>query len=443
MVFCNKSNQFCFICGQYTTERLLRLKSEKFVAWYEKYYKSEWGSEEYVPQIGCSSCYSSLSRWKGRKHPKPKYKIPMTWFNPGEHKEDNCYFCINFYPGIKRTLARQYLGTDNAILPVQHNNDSPPLTGPSEGEQTSSQDDPMIDFDVEMHSDAEPSASTSSYVPPVAVNSDPILITQPVLNNMCRRLELSQRKSRLLTSILKEYNLLGEGVTITSQKNRQAAFIPHFATENDLTFCVNIQGLMEALEIPYDANDWRLFIDASKTSLKVVLLHNDHIYMPIPIAYSRILKETHASMKIIFEKIKYSEHNWDVSGDLKVVALIMGLQLGRTKNSCFICTWVSTAKINHYAATWEKRSSYTVGIMNVKEMALVSPEKILLPTLHIKLGLISSFIRKLNKEEEAFKYLKVLFPRLSYAKISAGMCPIEKCSKKIRDIDFRILIKFI
>lgn len=209
------------------------------------------------------------------------------------------------------------------------------------------------------------------------------------------------------------------------KKNRQAEFIPYFQTENHISFCSDIHGLMQALYIEYDVEDWRLFIDASKSGLKAVLLHNDNVYMPVPVAYSRVLKETYGSMRLIFEKVKYEEHKWDVSGDLKVVALIMGLQLGRTKNSCFICTWISTAKIDHYSATWEKRGTYEIGIMNVKENSLVEREKILLPTLHIKLGLVGSFIRKLNKDDDAFKYLKVLYPKLSIAKISAGKCNLQ------------------
>ena len=35
----------------------------------------------------------------------------------------------------------------------------------------------------------------------------------------------------------------------------------------------NIHGLIDALNITYDPNEWRLFIDPSKTSLKAVLLY--------------------------------------------------------------------------------------------------------------------------------------------------------------------------
>lgn len=240
---------------------------------------------------------------------------------------------------------------------------------------------------------------------------------------MCRRLELSQNKSQLMASMLKENNLLADNVYINSQKHRQARFIPYFRTENDLSFCKDIKGLMAALNIDYNHEDWRLFIDASKSGLKAVLLHNDLAHMPVPMAYSRLLKETYDNIKLIFEKIDYNSHKWDVSGDLKVAAIIMGLQGGRTRNMCFICTWISTAKINQYRATWEKRRAYVIGLENVARDRLIPPEKMLLPPLHIKLGVVTNFLKALKKSgnEEAFSYLDTtLFPKLSIAKLNAG-----------------------
>lgn len=431
MSFCDKQQYFCFMCGLYTAKKNKRSKSEKFKLLFRSYYEIEWIDEDYVPQFGCSKCYTSLCRWSENKSDqanelafKPKYKEPMTWMNPGEHDANECYFCVNLVNGINSSKKDkiQYIATTNTLLPVEHNKISPPLNAFENPEQQPN-DELFMDIDLQdMPSTIEQRSTSSEYVPPRSVHTNPILVNQSYLNHMSRKLELSQRKSATLATLLKNNNLLDADVTISSQKNRQAEFKPFFETENSFSFCSNIHGLMEALHIDYDVNDWRLFIDASKSGLKAVLLHNDNVYMPVPVGYSRVLKETYASMKLIFDKINYNEHNWDVSGDLKVVALIMGLQLGRTRNSCFICTWISTAKIDHYNATWEKRSSYEIGAMNVKENSLVSPEKILLPTLHIKLGLIASFVRKLNKEEEAFKYLKVLFPRKTIAKIKAGEC---------------------
>lgn len=453
MVFCSNLQHFCFICGEIIHDSIKRGKSDKFKTMYEEYYESQerkWSDDEFVPQSGCSNCLASFSNWYGQNAEtrqlgtswKPRFKEPMTWFNPGNHDEEQCYCCVNYVKGATTPAKRhkiKYVATINTVLPTKHNKASPPITLPQN--QPRQQDVEPMDMDIEPPSEFDQPSTSSEYIPPRSINTNPILVNQMFLNHMARKLELSQRKSAVLASLLKNNNLLDEGVTISSQKNRQAEFIQYFKTENQISFCSDIRGLMQALHIEYDIEDWRLFIDASKSGLKAVLLHNDNVYMPVPVAYSRVLKETYESMRLIFQKVKYEEHNWDVSGDLKVVALIMGLQLGRTKNSCFICTWISTAKIDHYSATWEKRSTFEIGIMNVKENSLVKPEKILLPTLHIKLGLIASFIRKIKKDDDAFKYLKILFPKLSIAKISAGKCS-EQCFANISVNHDPIIMKY-
>ena len=49
---------------------------------------------------------------------------------------------------------------------------------------------------------------------------------------------------------------------------------------------------------------------------------------------------------------------------------------------------------------------------------LVEPSKILLPSLHLKLGLMKNFVKAMNQEEVAFTYS---FPRLSEAKLKEGI----------------------
>jgi DNA-binding Lrp family transcriptional regulator len=44
-----------------------------------------------------------------------------------------------------------------------------------------------------------------------------------------------------------------------------------------------------------------------------------------------------------------------------------------------------------------------------------------MPPLHIKLGLIKQFVTKLNPESRAFKHIQELFPKLSEAKVKAGV----------------------
>jgi len=54
--------------------------------------------------------------------------------------------------------------------------------------------------------------------------------------------------------------------------------------------------------------------------------------------------------------------------------------------------------------------------MNVENQPLVKPSKILLPSMHLKLGLRKNLVKAINQEEAAFTYLREKFPRLSEAK---------------------------
>jgi hypothetical protein len=77
--------------------------------------------------------------------------------------------------------------------------------------------------------------------------------------------------------------------------------------EGQLVFCCDIPALIHQLgEETYDPNDWRLFIDSSKGSLKAVLLHNGNKFASIPVAHSIHLKETYENL--VLENIKYHEH---------------------------------------------------------------------------------------------------------------------------------------
>jgi len=57
------------------------------------------------------------------------------------------------------------------------------------------------------------------------------------------------------------------------------------------------------------------------------------------------------------------------------------------------------------------------GIMNVENQPLVELSKILLPSMHLKLGLTKHSVKTMNQEEAAFTYLREKFPRPSEAKL--------------------------
>jgi len=43
--------------------------------------------------------------------------------------------------------------------------------------------------------------------------------------------------------------------------------------------------------------------------------------------------------------------------------------------------------------------------MNMENQPLVDPSKILLPSMHLKLGLVKNFVKAVNQAEAAFTYL--------------------------------------
>lgn len=88
--------------------------------------------------------------------------------------------------------------------------------------------------------------------------------------------------------------------------------------EDNISFCNDINGLFNEMNAPYDRNEWRLFIDGSKYSLKAALLHNGNNKPSIPIAHAVQTKECYETMRKILCFIKYNDHKWKICGDLKV-----------------------------------------------------------------------------------------------------------------------------
>jgi hypothetical protein len=74
---------------------------------------------------------------------------------------------------------------------------------------------------------------------------------------------------------------------------------------------------MEILGHGYNPDQWQLFIDSSKVSLKVVLFHNGNRFPSVPLAHGTNMNEVYVST---LEKINYDEFKRKLSGYLKIVA---------------------------------------------------------------------------------------------------------------------------
>lgn len=66
-----------------------------------------------------------------------------------------------------------------------------------------------------------------------------------------------------------------------------------------MVFINDVNCVIEELNHKYDRNEWRLFIDSSKVSLKAVLLHNGNKFPSVPVAHAANMKETSESIKLL------------------------------------------------------------------------------------------------------------------------------------------------
>ena len=218
------------------------------------------------------------------------------------------------------------------MRPVPHSDDLPVATSPVNEDLLSSSDEEMPSREESAESvsleDIESTYSGTS-------GNEPHWITQEDLNDLARDLYLSKNLSELFASRLKQWYLVQEDVMNTSFRNQNKDLSSFYDMENKLCYCTNIPGLFTSFGLQHIPSDWRLFIDSSKRSLNK--------YPSIPIAHSVQLKESYDNMELLLEAIKYSEYQWSLCGDLKVIGLLMGMQAGFTKCCCLLCLWDSRA----------------------------------------------------------------------------------------------------
>ncbi|KYN15220.1 hypothetical protein ALC57_12553 [Trachymyrmex cornetzi] len=372
----NNPDKFCYICGRYALKKQRTPITEFIKSAYFHYFHLEIKHQDktWIPHNVYKMCIETLRKWK----------IGQRKYTPSV--SSSCYTQVNI------------------------NN---------EDFEVAETDSDIVQFDLSDNDMAKP-------------------FTQNALNDTIRDLGLSKKSTLLLASRLQERNLLASGITFTWYKHRENEFLPFFFAKDSLVYCTNVLGLFKALGLDvYRSDEWRLFIDSFKRSLKRVLLHNEGRYASVPIAYSVHLKEIYENVEILLKAIEYDKHKWQLCEDLKIISMVLGQQFGFTKYPCFLCEWDTRAKSEHWTRKlWTLRKKLTPGTKNVSRKSLIDPNKILLPPLHIKLGLMKQFTKALNKERDCFKYLVHKFPKLSDAKVKEGIFEGPQIRSLIKDKTF-------
>ena len=73
--------------------------------------------------------------------------------------------------------------------------------------------------------------------------------------------------------------------------------------------------------------------------------------------------------------------------------------------------------------------------------ALVNRDEILMPPLHIKLGLVKQFIKSLNESDAAFIMLKTIFPKHTPAKLKGGIFTGPDIRKMLKSREFQLAMR--
>ena len=290
----NSPDVFCYICGEYTLRENRRPITDFVERAYLAYFGIKLGDQEryWAPHRVCKQCTEHLRQWTIGTRKSMGFGIPMIWREPKNHIDD-CYFCALNLSGINRKNRNtlKYPNLDSARRPVSHCEELPvPIFSVF----------PPIDSLSTTHENSSPEDNNED--PDFSVDSSPQLFSQLELNDLVRDLDLFKNSSELLASRLNDKNVLEDSVRITFYRSRHEEFLPFFTKENELVYCKNVSGLLNQLGFKeYAPDDWRLFIDSSKRSLKCVLLHNGNLYGSIPLAHSTTLKEKYNEKKNDFK----------------------------------------------------------------------------------------------------------------------------------------------
>lgn len=277
-------DNFCFICGEFIVKSQQRNISDFVKKVYFAYFKLKLGDQDkpWAPHKVCRRCEEDLRLWFKRKKNSFRFGIPMMWREQQNHTTD-CYFCSVDVKGFntKNKNKISYPNLNSAIRPVPHSSEIPVPLSPSSFDdiQSDSEDGNILPPQDESSSD-------------LSVDEGPQPFSQSELNDLVRDLGLSKDAAELLGSRLKNKNLLSPGTSFSWYRHREKEFTQFFSKEGNLVFCNDVHGLIKCFEIEYDPSEWRIFIDSSKTSFKVVLLHNGNTFASIPMDTRCIWKRT-------------------------------------------------------------------------------------------------------------------------------------------------------
>ena len=173
---------------------------------------------------------------------------PRIWREPTNHHDD-CYFYmvdISKYKKPKDKLTLDYPSVPSSIAPVPHNDDLPVPIPPQSAEAAAYSSD--VDSPDELGEDCD-------FEEP---NTSPHFPNQHELDDLVRDLGLTKSNAELLTSRLKEWNLLDPSCKTSKYRKRHETFASFYVVADSLCYCHDVRGLFDGIGIDHKFNN-RIF----------------------------------------------------------------------------------------------------------------------------------------------------------------------------------------
>ena len=119
-----------------------------------------------------------------------------------------------------------------------------------------------------------------------------------------------------------------------------------------------------------------------------------------------------------------------------MVGLVLGLQGGYTKYTCFLCLWDNQADTQHLVMQeWLLKQGLKSGLHNIQSHRLNAPNKILLLLLRIEL-VMKNFVKTVDREGSGFAFLQEKFPQISMDKLKASVFNSLQIREPMKDLIF-------
>jgi hypothetical protein len=157
----------------------------------------------------------------------------------------------------------------------------------------------------------------------------------------------------------------------------------------------------------------------------------------VPVVHLLLLREFYENIETLLSWIKYEENNWQFCGDFKILSMLLVQGSGHTKYPCCMCEWDSRARSHHWIQKdWPPQEKVVFGSKYIAHPSLVAASKVVLPPLHIKLGVMKRFVKALNEEGDCFKYISQKFTALTKATLKDGIFTRPDIRKHLSDAAF-------